>query len=297
MNMWIKNEKYHLIKEREFIAIYNIEDARVERLIKVDPANEAAYFKLNDTAWTMRQQEKRRMFERLNDLCPDLMKETDEEDARRLVRIEAAAEAYAESNSEYYSLLPEMILLNVKELLLFYRIRSFSADVPLQFSLFKRIENLHKLEVPESEAKMDARTINLVDLSICTEPELQEFESAMVRTNGIRIYYYDAGRELAAGAGYVGNEYGCLFCGAGPPKPQAALTPESAALISSLLQFELLKYNRNLMAFLNEDITLTKGKTFSIHKSALTARDTHHKRSSDCPCCSRHAASLQIQPI
>ena len=47
--MLIKNKKYHLIKEQEVIAIYNIKEQKVEKLIKVDPLLVESYLDVNLT--------------------------------------------------------------------------------------------------------------------------------------------------------------------------------------------------------------------------------------------------------
>ena len=56
--MLIKNKKYHLIKEQEVIAIYNIKEQKVEKLIKVDPLLVESYLDVNLTRKITEEQEK-----------------------------------------------------------------------------------------------------------------------------------------------------------------------------------------------------------------------------------------------
>jgi hypothetical protein len=283
MEVLVKNEKYHLIKEREFIAIYNIRDQKVERLIKVEPQYEEVYLKINDTKWVSEQQGQwSELLNKLNRLCPDLILDLDDRTVGQMILLENAAEAFAESNYTFYSLHKEMILLNVKEILLYYQIINFSMRTQLNFSLFKHFENRNTLPDTTRDNPME---INLIDNSSYNNDILMSYETEMIRKNGIRIYYQDTGKEIVLGAGFVGNDYGCLFCNKENLSLSRAITIEISALLSSLLQFELIKYNRNLLAFLNEDITLTKGKKFMIDKSTFEARDIHNKRNSSCICC------------
>lgn len=281
--MLIKNKKYHLIKEQEVIAIYNIKEQKVEKLIKVDPLLVESYLDVNLTRKITEEQEKyHRILLNLQKAWSDLIVNMAGEKLEHLVVLEEAAREFAKLNHHYFSLKEELVFINVKETLFFYTINNFSKRVNFKFSLLKDIHQYTELSVKE---KGEVREINLIDIDSYEQEELQQFEKMMLRDNSIRIYYYDTLQDVVLGEGLVGKDYGCLFCNKEELPKATAINEEVSSLISSLLQFEIIKYNRNLLAFLNKDITLTKGKKFLINKSTFEAQDVHIKRNSVCPCC------------
>ncbi|MGX7150815.1 hypothetical protein [Enterococcus ureasiticus] len=281
--MLIKNKKYHLIKEQELIAIYNIQEQKVEKLIKVDPLLIECYLEVNSTKAIAEQQEKyHHVLTNLQKAWPDLIVDMDGEKLEQLIELEEAAREFARLNHHYFSLKEEMIFINVKETLSFYTVNNFSKSVDFKFSLLK---DIHQYTAFSNKKKGEQKEINLIDIASFEKEELQYFETMMLRDDSIRIYYYNTVQDVVLGEGLVGSDYGCLFCNKDELPDTSEITAEVSSLIASLLQFEIIKYNRNLLAFLNEDITLTKGKKFLINKSTFEAQDIHIKRSSVCTCC------------
>lgn len=128
----------------------------------------------------------------------------------------------------------------------------------------------------------------VIDRGTVSAKLIRQFETMAVQKNLIRLYVYEDTTQIVIGPGLRGEDAGCLFCHWNPESfPVEAAVQEHSELFTALVNTEILKTTPVILPVLLKDITLAKGKTFTMHKFNLAAEEEEWSPELSCTVCGR----------
>ncbi|MFJ6266041.1 hypothetical protein ACIQGW_13710 [Lysinibacillus xylanilyticus] len=282
----IKNKKYTLLTDKNLVSIYDLEK---EMMIKnfyhknnlENVVNEIEVNYLREYSSTDN------IVKFFNGLVSDFFIEANIEEKNYIKDIGEFTEKIIEVNHSFYFLHKKAINTYLKSFLFNSKVINVYKEQPLEFGKVPyHIINTSDYGIENIESYIDQKTIFLIELDRNKAEEIYEIESFMNEQKRTRIYYFADVNKIVIGPGLIGREYGCLFCEEHYFKSSDSnIDKSSSRLIADLLYYELPKFDDNLLLFLNEDITLTKGKIFTLNKSNFEATDQYQNRNISCEIC------------
>jgi hypothetical protein len=278
--MKILSEQYYLLIESNKLAIYNIKDKKVEALLSFPEEILEKAVELNSIRRQLSEDTiLAKILKSFETLVPYIFKEVQIEQMDQYIEREDFIENFIELHKDNYTLKKHMIRINVKNAIYFKKYFIYSKNNDLSIPIFREVQQCKKNIDHRSESGC-----HIIDRCFFSQKEIERFEYFSMQNNVERIYFGEQLDNIVVGPALFGSDYGCTFCNE-EEKEFIETSSPAKKLISSILQYELLQYNYNLLSFSTKDNTLCKGKYFKIQKKNFSGIDRYIKRKFDCKVC------------
>lgn len=276
--MKIISNQYYLIIENHKLVVYDIKADKVNSIIQLPDPLIFKLVELNDIKKQLSTDSlKQKLMEKLGEEMPYIMCDIDEETLNKYLEIEEFLDDYINLHKEHYTLKEHMLKINLRHSIYFKKYYIYSNKRGMEFPMYMNVEKCTKF-VEDNEG------CHIIDRSLFSKEEISEFESYAIANKIQRIYFGEQSQSIVIGPALISNDYGCVFCNE-LSETFIETSYQAKQLISSMLQYELLHYDRKMLSFSTKDNTLCKGKYFEIRKNDFSGHDKYITRKFKCLIC------------
>lgn len=276
--MKIISNQYYLIIEDYKLVVYDIKSKKVDSIVQLPKELIFKLMALNDIEMQLSTDSlNQKLMEKLGAMIPYIICDIDEETFNKYLEIEEFLDDYINLHKEHYTLKEHMLKINLRHSIYFKKYYIYSNKREIELPMYMHVQNCTKFVE-------DIEGCHIIDRRLFSKEEIVAFESYAITHNIERIYFGEQSQSIVIGPALIGNDYGCVFCNE-LPETFVETSYQAKQLISSMLQYELLHYDRNMLSFSTIDNTLCKGKYFEIRKADFSGHDKYITRKFNCLIC------------